>query len=42
MKVELKNYWDDSCTVECRYFPTKRVAKKFAKENGYVNYEIVD
>ena len=36
----LHNYWDDGVTIECRYFPTKKRAKQFAKDNGYVNYQI--
>lgn len=38
---ELKIYWDDNCTVECRYFPTKKEALKYAKDNGIDNYTIV-
>lgn len=40
-KWELKNYWDDGVTIECRYFPTKKSAKDFAIANGYTNYKIV-
>ena len=36
----LHNYWDDDVTIELRYFPTKKQAKKFAKDKGYVNYQI--
>lgn len=39
-KYELKNYWEDGITVECRYFPTQDEAEKFAKDNGYDNYVI--
>lgn len=39
-KYELKNYWEDGITVECRYFPTHEDAEKFAKDNGYDNYVI--
>jgi len=38
---ELKIYWDDDCTVECRYFNSKSAAKEYAERNGYVNYKIV-
>ena len=37
---ELHNYWDDGCTIECRYFNTKKEAKAFAVYNGYTNYKI--
>jgi hypothetical protein len=37
---ELHHYWCDGCTIECRYFPSKKAAKKFAKDNGYVKYKI--
>lgn len=40
-KWELKHYWEDGCTIECRYFGTKKAAKEFAKSEGYVNYKIV-
>lgn len=40
-KWELKNYWEDGCTVECRYFYTKVEAKEYAKKHGYVNYKVV-
>ena len=40
-KWELKNYWDDGCTIECRYFATKKAAKEYAESEGYVNYKIV-
>ena len=39
-QVTLHHYWDDGVTIECRYFPSKKMAKKFAKDNGYVNYLI--
>ena len=38
---ELKNYWDDGVTIECRYFATKKEAEEFARSEGYVNYKIV-
>jgi len=38
---ELKNYWEDGCTVECRYFYTKAEAKEYAKNHGFVKYKIV-
>ena len=38
--TKFKNYWDDDVTIELRYFPTKKQAKKFAKDKGYVNYQI--
>jgi hypothetical protein len=37
---ELHIYWDDGVTVECRYFPTKKKAKEYAKSNGIPNYVI--
>lgn len=33
-------YWDDDVTVELRYFPSDKAAKKYAKDNGCVNYMI--
>ena len=38
---ELKNYWEDGVTIECRYFPTYQEAEEFAISEGYTNYEIV-
>ena len=38
---ELKNYWEDGVTIECRYFPTKEAAEAFAEHEGYVDYKIV-
>ena len=35
---ELKIYWDDGVTIECRYFPTKKEAKKYAEDNGIEDY----
>lgn len=40
-KWELKNYWDDDCTVECRYFPTRKEAHAFAEKEGYTNFKVV-
>lgn len=31
---ELKIYWDDDCTIECRYFHKKKNAKEYALQNG--------
>lgn len=36
----LHHYWCDGCTIEYRYFPTKKAAENFAKDNGYVDYII--
>lgn len=33
-------YWDDDVTVELRYFPSEKSAKRYAKRNGVVNYNI--
>ena len=41
IKSELKIYWDDDVTIECRYFPSIRQAKSYAKTNGISNYKIV-
>lgn len=40
-KWELKNYWDDDSTVECRYFPTKKEALAFAEKEGYTDTQVV-
>ena len=40
-KWELKHYWDDGVTVECRYFRTKKSANEHAKREGYANYVVV-
>ena len=29
---ELKHYWDDGVTIECRYFSTKKEAEEFARK----------
>lgn len=39
-QVTLHIYWDDDVTIECRYFPTKKAAEKYAKDNGCTNYKI--
>ena len=39
-KITLHIYWDDDVTVECRDFPSKKAAKKYAKDNGCINYKI--
>ena len=36
----LHHYWIDGVTIELRYFSTKKAAKKFAKDNGYLDYII--
>lgn len=33
-KVELHIEWDDDCTVEIRYFDTKKEAKAYAAGHG--------
>ena len=33
-KYELKIYWDDEVTVECRYFYTKKDATDYAVKKG--------
>ena len=38
---ELKIYWEDGVTIECRYFSTYRAAKEYAEREGCVNYKIV-
>lgn len=39
-KITLHIYWDDGVTVELRYYPSNKAAKKYAKDNGYSNYLI--
>lgn len=39
-KVTLHIYWDDGVTAELRYYPTKKMAEKYATDNGYDNYLI--
>lgn len=34
-KWELKYYWEDGVTIECRYFATRNDASEFAKYEGY-------
>ncbi len=38
--VTLHIYWDDGVTIELRYFPTKKRAERYAKDNGIVDYTI--
>lgn len=38
---ELKIYWEDGCTIECRYFTSKKKAREYADDNGVVDYVIV-
>lgn len=33
-KYELKNYWEDGCTVECRYFYLKKMQKILLNKRG--------
>lgn len=33
-KWELKYYWQDGATVECRYFASMKEAKAYAEEEG--------
>ena len=42
-KWELKYYWDDGVTIECRYFNTIKEAEAYAEAEGYPmeNYSIV-
>lgn len=39
-KAELHIYWSDGVTIECRYFPTKKAAKEYVKDNGIIDYLI--
>ena len=39
-KYELKIYWDDGITVECRYFMTVEDAQDYVEQNGAENYII--
>ena len=32
---ELKYYWEDGVTIECRYFSTKEKAETYAENEGY-------
>ena len=41
IKSELKIYWDDGVTIECRYFQSIRQAKNYVNANGIRNYKIV-
>lgn len=40
-KYELKIYWCDGITVECRYFMTMEDAEYYVKRNGVLEYVIV-
>lgn len=40
-KYELKIYWDDGITVECRYFMTVEEAQDYAERNDIWDYVIV-
>lgn len=42
-KWELKHYWMDGATIECRYFGTMKEAKRFAESEGWEeeDYSIV-
>lgn len=42
-KWELKYYWEDGVTVECRYFATMKDAEAYAEQEGYPmeDYSIV-
>lgn len=39
-KNTLHIYWEDGITIEYRYFPNKKAAEQYAKDNGCVNYMI--
>lgn len=39
-EYELHIYWEDDCTIECRYFNTKKEAMKYVKDNGIEKYSI--
>lgn len=40
-RYELKIYWADGMTVECRYFLTVEDAQDYVKHNGVCEYVIV-
>ena len=40
IKSTLRIYWDDGVTIEQRYFPSRRSAKRYAKKNGCISYKI--
>ena len=42
-KWELKYYWEDGVTIECRYFDTMKEAEAYAEAEGYPmeSYSIV-
>lgn len=39
-QVTLHHYWDDGVTIELRNFPSKKAARKFVRDNGYINFVI--
>lgn len=39
-KYELKIYWDDEVTVECRYFLSIEDAQDYVEQNGIKTYII--
>ena len=41
-RYELKIYWEDGVTVECRYFITEEDAQDYVKQNGVEDYVIVE
>lgn len=40
-RYELKIYWEDGVTVECRYFLSIEDAKYYAERNGICDFMIV-
>jgi len=40
-KYELKIYWEDGITVECRYFITEEDAQDYVERNDIWDYVIV-
>ena len=40
-KWELKIYWEDGVTIECRYLPTYEMAERYADSEGCEDYDIV-
>lgn len=40
IKSTLHIYWNDGVTIEQRYFPSRRSAKRYAKNNGCISYKI--
>ena len=39
-KVELHIEWSDECTIEIRYFDTRKEAEEYAKYNCLTDYNI--